>query len=128
MSGQKSPLYGSIVIMACIVTGIVLYLLTDWFQGLRVKSRAKKIEITDMTDLELKPIDQQDISYDDAHSLFSSARTMLSKPQHVTTSSINYGMESTFMGEKESFGQIKMKPASNFLKPNAKQNDLLILA
>ena len=57
MSGQKSPLYGSIVIMACIVTGIVLYLLTDWFQGLRVKSRAKKIEITDMTDLELKPMD-----------------------------------------------------------------------
>jgi hypothetical protein len=71
--------------------------------------------------LEQKPIEQQDISVDDAHSVFSSARTMISRANNqLTSNSIAYD-GSTIVGP-ESFTNAKLKP-SNFLDPDAKRSE-----
>lgn len=77
--------------------------------------------VTDLTELEQKPIEQQDISVDDAHSVFSSARTMISRTNNaITSSSIAYD-GNTLMGP-ESFTNVKLKP-SKFLDPDAKRSE-----
>jgi hypothetical protein len=122
LDGPTSPLYGSIVIMICIVLGILFYLFADWFQAYRAqKKAASKIEITDLTDFELKPIEQQDISADDAHSVFTSARTMLSRASNpLTSNSIHYDSSTI-----QSDGLQNFKFKSNFLDPDTKRGELI---
>jgi hypothetical protein len=45
--------------------------------------------MTGLTDFELRPIEEQDINYDDAVSMFSSARSMLSKQQATYLGAVN---------------------------------------
>jgi len=66
LTGERLPLYGSIVIMFCIIAGVLLYFLAEWIYVIRAAKKERKIVVTDLTELEQKPIEQQDISVDDA--------------------------------------------------------------
>jgi hypothetical protein len=58
LDGPTFPLYGSIVIMFCIVSGVFLYLCVDHIQRVRdARRRKEKVNITDLTDFELRPIE-----------------------------------------------------------------------
>ena len=57
MTGPKTPLYGSIVIMALILAGFVLYFGIEFFLERRKKKEQKRVGVTNLTDFELKPIE-----------------------------------------------------------------------
>lgn len=80
LTGPTTPLYGSIVIMGLILFGVTTFLMVDWFGQKRAKKKGEKVGITVLTDFELRPIEQQDINYEDAVSMFqASSRSMISK-------------------------------------------------
>lgn len=67
--------------MILIVAGICGYLVMQYIEKRRKGKKTSKVSITDLTDFELRPMEEQDINYNEAVNMFSSARSMLSKQQ-----------------------------------------------
>jgi hypothetical protein len=65
--------------MVFIVFGILCFIFSALWADHKKKKDGKKIGITNLTDFELKPIDQQNMGYEDAVSFFNSARSMITK-------------------------------------------------
>lgn len=80
-------LVGSITIMVVIVCGVLCFIISGICDERKRLRSEKRIGTTNLTDFELKPIDQQDIGYEEAVSFFNSARSMITRQNNV---SINY--------------------------------------
>ena len=81
--------------------------------------------ITNLTDFELKPIDQQDINYDEAVNMFNSSRSMVTNNRNSSVSMIDanrtgFGGVSTLSGfQKDKSGLLTSK-----LKDKAAQDSV----
>jgi len=95
IDGPTTPLYGSIVIMALIVSGVLLYFAMDYCLQKRKAKDSKKINVTGLTDFELRPIEDQDINYDEAVNMFNSSRSMVTNQRNSSMSMLdktNFGI------------------------------------
>lgn len=84
---KPQALLGSITIMVAIVCGVLCFIISGICEERKRIRSEKRIGITNLTDFELKPIEQQDIGYEEAVSFFNSARSMITRQNNV---SINY--------------------------------------
>lgn len=73
--------------MVAIVCGVLCFIISGICEERKRIRSEKRIGITNLTDFELKPIEQQDIGYEEAVSFFNSARSMITRQNNV---SINY--------------------------------------
>ena len=63
--------------MSLILIGFVIYFVIECILDRKKKKDEKRVGITNLTDFELKPIEQQDINYDEAVNMFNSSRSMV---------------------------------------------------
>jgi len=63
--------------MVLILAGFILYFVIECILERKKKKEEKRVGITNLTDFELKPIEQQDINYDEAVNMFNSSRSMM---------------------------------------------------
>lgn len=89
MTRPTVPLYGSIVIMGLIIAGFIAYFVIEYFIQKRKVAQDKKVSVTHLSDFELRPIDQQDLAYEDAVSLFNSHRSVATNANNVSVVSSN---------------------------------------
>lgn len=66
--------------------GVLCFIITGIYDEKRRLKKEKRIGVTNLTDFELKPIEQQDIGYEEAVSFFNSARSMITRQNNVSIS------------------------------------------
>jgi hypothetical protein len=88
-SEKPQALIGSITIMVAIVCGVICFIIAGIYDEKRRLKNKKRIGITNLTDFELKPIEQQDIGYEEAVSFFNSARSMITRQNNVSISYVD---------------------------------------
>lgn len=64
--------------MLAIGTGFVIYIVFDTIAKALFSKKQATVRITSLTDFELKPIEEQDMNYEDAVEYFNSHRAALS--------------------------------------------------
>lgn len=75
--------------MCLILSGFLLYFGIEFYLEKKREKEQKRVGITNLTDFELKPIEQQDINYDEAVNMFNSSRSMVTNNRNSSVSMID---------------------------------------